>query len=93
MHGENERIMNIRRQQYQEKDREVKRRLKMNKRRWVNDKAKDAEAAANLNQMGTLYRITKQLCSSKTTQYTSVRNNGDLLTQEDLVRERWKEHF
>ena len=60
----------------------------------MKNKAIDAENAAKLNQMGTLYKITKQLCNDTATPPAGVRsNNGNLLTQEDLVRERWKKHF
>ena len=35
-----------------------------------------------------------QLCNDRATPPAGVRSkNGNLLTQEDLVRERWKEHF
>ena len=58
------------------------------------NKAIDAENAAKLNQMGTLYKITKQLCNDRATPPAGVRSkNGNFLTQEDLVRERWKDHF
>ena len=82
-----ERIKALKRSAYREKDREVK-------RRWMKNKAIDAENAAKLNQMGTLYKITKQLCNDRATPPAGVRSkNGNLLTQEDLVRERRKEHF
>ena len=57
-------------------------------------KATDAENAAKLNQTGTLYKITKQLCNDRAAPPAGVRSkDGNLLTQEDLVREGWKEHF
>ena len=89
-----ERINALKRSAYREKDREVKRSVRADKRRWMKNKAIDAENAAKLNQMGTLYKITKQLCNDRATPPVGVRyNNGNPLTQEDLVRERWKEHF
>ena len=60
----------------------------------MKNKAIDVENAAKLNQIGTLYKITKQLCNDRSTPPAGVRSkSGNLLTQEDLVRERWKEHF
>ena len=89
-----ERIKALKRSAYREKDKEVKRSVRADKRRWMKNKATDAENAAKLNQMGTLYKITKQLCNDKATPPSGVRSkDGNLLTQEDLVRERWKEHF
>ena len=60
----------------------------------MKNKAIDAENAAKLNQIGTLYKITKQLCNDRAAPPAGVcSKNGNLLTQEDLVRERWKAHF
>ena len=60
----------------------------------MNKKSTDAENSAKLNQMGTLHKITKQLCKDRATPLVGIRGKeGDLSTQDDLVRERWKEHF
>ena len=60
----------------------------------MKNKAIDAENAAKLNQIGILYKITKQLCNDRAAPPAGVcSKNGNLLTQEDLVRERWKAHF
>ena len=85
-----ERIKALKRSAYKEKDREVKRSVRADKRRWMKKKAIDAENAAKLNQMGTLYKITKQLCNElcndRATPLAGVcSKNGNLLTQEDLV--------
>ena len=89
-----ERIKALKGSAYREKDREVKGSVRTDKRRWMKNKATDAEKAAKLNQMGTLYKIIKQLCNDRATPSAGVRSkDGNLLTQEDLVQERWKEHF
>ena len=60
----------------------------------MKNKATDAENAAKLKQTGTLYKITKHLCSDRATPPAGVRSKDDnLLTQEYLVRDRWKKHF
>ena len=76
-----ERIKALKRSAYRKKDREVKRSVRADKRRWMKNKAIDAENAAKLNQMGTLYKITKQLCNDRATPPAGVRSkNGNLLT-------------
>ena len=65
-----ERIKALKRSAYREKDREVK-------RRWMKNKAIDAENAAKLNQMGTLYKITNQLCNDRATSPAGVRSKNE----------------
>lgn len=44
--------------------------------------------------MGTLYKITKELCNKKRQSTSGVRDkNGKLLTDTDHILKRWKEHF
>lgn len=44
--------------------------------------------------MGTLYKITKELCNKKRQSTSEVRDkNGKLLTYADQKLKRWKEHF
>jgi hypothetical protein len=89
-----ERIREIKQQQYSEMDREVKRKVRADKREKINELAQEAEDAANNNDMGTLYKITKELCHKKRLTTAGVRDkNGKLLIEEDGILQRWKEHF
>jgi hypothetical protein len=89
-----ERKQAIKQQQYSMKDREVKKRIRADKRERMNALAQEAEDAANSNDMRTLYKITKELCYKKRQSTTGVRDkNGTLLIEEEQILQRWKEHF
>ena len=54
-------------------------------------KTTKAENAAKLDQMGTRYKITKQLCNDSANQSAGVRSKDkNLLTQDDRDLNRWK---
>ena len=81
----------MKRSAYEEKDREAKNIVSGDNRRWIKNKATDAENAAKLDQLGTLYKITKQLCNDSANALAGVRSNDKyLLTQEDLDEDKWK---
>ncbi len=61
------------RTEYQNKDREVKRRMRKDKRRWVNDLALSAEKAAG-SGMKELYEITKTLCNDRSKAVNAVKD-------------------
>uniref|UniRef100_H3B4N3 Reverse transcriptase domain-containing protein n=1 Tax=Latimeria chalumnae TaxID=7897 RepID=H3B4N3_LATCH len=83
------------RQEYKEKDKEVKWRAKQDKRKYLEQKAEEAEKAAKLGDMGTLYKLTKFLSGMKKPTGTSVLKgkDGQILTKEKDKIKRWKEHF
>ena len=86
-----ERIKAMKRSAYEEKDWEAKSIVSGDKRRWMKNKSTNAENAAKLDQMGTLYKITKQLCNDSANPLAGVRSKDKyLLTQEDLDGDRWK---
>ena len=88
-----ERIKAMKRSAYEEKDREAKNIVSGDNRRWIKNKATDAENAAKLDQLGTLYKITKQLCNDSANPLAGVRiKDKYLLTQEDLDGDRWKKN-
>ena len=79
---------------YRKKDMEVKRRLRKDKRAWANNIAQEVEDAARRERMKSVYDATRRLCSEPPKKIDAVRNKaGKLLTNEDEVRQRWKEHF
>lgn len=80
--------------EYRKKDIEVKRSLRKDKREWANNIAREAEDAAKHGQMKSVYDATRRLCSEPSKRIDAVRNKaGKLLTNENEVRQRWKEHF
>ena len=63
----------------------AKRSVRVDKRRWMKNKATDAENAAKLNQMGTLCKITKRLRNNRKTPLAGVHSKDIHLNQQDLV--------
>ena len=89
-----ERLKEKRRVEYKAKDREVKRQIRRDKRNWSEGIAKEAEEAASMQHMKTLYSLTKTICNDKPRQSTVVNDrNGNALTSNEDRRKRWREHF
>ena len=81
-------------QEYRKKDLEVKKRSRNDKRERANNIAQEAEDAAKCGQMKDLHDTTRRLRSESPKKIDMVRNNEDnLLTREEEVQQRWKEHF
>ena len=79
---------------YREKNRAVKRSAKKDKKSYLEDKVTEAEQAAAVGDSRTLYKITRQLTGSWTTQPPVVRDKeGKVITKEEDQRTRWAEHF
>ena len=79
---------------YTEKDREVKRSAREDKRKWTEEKAEAAEKAAENGRSKELYTITKMLTGGKRRQTVGVKDKqGVLRTEKSDRTERWKEHF
>ena len=78
---------------YSEKDKEVKRSARKDKRAYIDKLADDAEKAASKGNLNTVYKITKELCG-KSTQIPPVKDtNGKVITTEREQAERWLQHF
>ena len=89
-----ERLKNKARIDYREKDKEVKRSLRKDKRDWINGVAQEAEDAASQGQMKGVYEATRRLCNEGPRKTGMVKNKeGKLLTEEGEVKARWQEHF
>ena len=72
----------------------MKKRLRKDKREWANNIAQEAEDAAKCGQMKDVYDATRGLCSEPPKKIDMARNNeGNLLTKEEEVQQRWKENF
>lgn len=68
---------------YKEKDRQVKKSAKSDRRAFIQDLADKAEHVASRGEMSTVYNITKKLCSKQTTQSSHVKDkDGSILRTE-----------
>ena len=77
-----ERIKKRLKEKYAEKNKEVKRRIKADKKKWMENIASEAEDAARKQHMKTLYGLTKILCNERPRQSTAVLDkNGNLLVE------------
>ena len=67
----------------------------MDKRRWTDDLANEAENAAQLVQhMKTLYSLTKVLSNERPRRSAAVKDkNGNILNDKESKTKRWYEHF
>ena len=89
-----ERVKDKLRVLYSEKDKEVKRNMRKDKRQWLDRLATEAETAANQGNMKGVYDITKQLCNERPKSIGMVKSkNGNILTKDSDIKKRWKEHF
>ena len=89
-----ERLKAAYREEYQAKDKEVKKQLRRDRRNWIDQIACDAEKAAKTGNMKAVFDATRQLCGKPIGRTDSVRSKeGILLTKEEEVKKRWKEHF
>ena len=79
---------------YNEKNHEVKRGCKRDKRRRIDQIVREGEEAAEQRDMKRVYDTTTLLSGRKTIQIKPVKdNNGVVLTRTDDQLNRWKEHF
>ena len=82
------------RDEYSSTDKNVKRSMRRDRRQWLDKLAEEAETSARCGNMKGVYDITKRLCNDKPKQVDNVKDkNGKLLTKENDVKTRWKEHF
>jgi hypothetical protein len=81
------------REEYREKDKEVKKRCRGDKRAWTEARLEEAEEAAKRGDSKTLYRITKEI-TGKVAQRVPIRDDkGNTLRTHDEQAARWREHF
>ena len=80
--------------EYTEANKDVKKSVRKDKRMFIDDLAKEAEAAARQHNMKTLYDTTKQLSRKfKATNHQIGVLNDHLLTTTEEQHKRWVEHF
>lgn len=80
---------------YREKDKEVKKSARKDKRIYTDKLAERAQRAAEMKDMKTVYQITKKLRGDHgPKQDLPVKaEDGSAITEEKAKLERWKEHF
>ena len=92
--AKSERRKNMLANQYRDKDKEVKRSMRQDKRAWMEDIVKEAEENAQNGNMKGVYDATRKICNVFPKTSGAVKNKeGSILTKEDEVLQRWKEHF
>ena len=92
--AKSERLRKRWQEEYRKKDKLVKRSLRRDKREWANDIAKEAEGAAAVGNMKGVYDATRKLCNDRPKNITMVKDKeGRLLTKDDEIRKRWRDHF
>ena len=89
-----ERLKTRLKDEYRQKDREVKRSVREDKRRWVLLKAQSAEHAAENGWQKELHDTVKQLTGQGFRKAAAVNSkDGELLKSKEERQNRWAEHF
>lgn len=79
---------------YRDKDREVKRSARRDKRKRIQDSACRAEEAARTGNIQELYKITKMMSGKFTNNSSVVKDHhGNILSKDSDIMKRWAEHF
>ncbi|VDO87217.1 unnamed protein product [Schistosoma margrebowiei] len=80
--------------EYTEVNKQVKRRIRTDKRKYVEDLATTAEKAAREGNMRQLYDITKKLSGNRREPERPVKSKeGEVITNVEEQRNRWVEYF
>ena len=89
------RIKECLRNEYREKDKEVQRHIRADKKKFINNIAEQAEEAAYHQNMRTLYTLTKKLNNDgKFSNGTTIEDKDEkLISGRAETAERWNEHF
>ena len=79
---------------YNEKNREVKKSCRRDRRNSFESIAREAEGAAKKNDLRTLYMTTRKLSGIRCNQNRPIRSEDEtLLTKMEDQLQRWKRHF
>ena len=79
---------------YRDKDKEVKKGAKNDRRNYVEELANEAEEASKRGELSVVYKITRQLCGkSRNNDAPVLSKEGKLLTTDKEKLDRWAEHF
>ncbi|XP_065584387.1 uncharacterized protein LOC136043406 [Artemia franciscana] len=79
---------------YKEKDKEVKKSARKDKRQFLEKKAALAEEADRKGDSKTLYRLTNEMVGKQSSRITLVKDeNGSIISDPEKIDERWASHF
>ena len=68
--------------------------VKIDKNVWLHGLATQADSAAKRGDAATLYSVVRSLKGGKAAPHRAVRDeDGTLLVQEELVNDRWRQHW
>ena len=94
MDSKSQRLIERHREMCRAANKEVKRRTRADKRKYIENLASQAEEAAARNEQGTVYKVTKIITGKCHTTNVLVKDkNGILLTSEGEQQRRWTKHF
>ena len=89
-----ERVKRHLRNKYSDKDKEVKRSMRDDRRKWTDDLVTEAERAASNGHMRTVYEVTRVLSNERRGTANVVKDkDGRVLSSLEERKRRWKEHF
>ena len=83
------------RKEYQALDKQVKKSTSRDKKKWIHERATEAEDAATKGKTRQLYRLVNEICSTKVTsnELPILKSDGQLATTTEEKKELWKDHF
>jgi len=80
--------------EYETLNKAIKKSAKKDKKDFIEDKAAEAELAANQHRMKDVYDITKQISGKNKKSGTHIRDKlGNLIEDHEELKNRWVEHF
>jgi len=75
-------------------DKSVKKSCRNDKKKWLENKAAEAQHAADLNDSKTLYRIVRELSGARSGSDIPIRGkDSTTLASSEEQAKRWTEHF
>ncbi|XP_066019745.1 uncharacterized protein [Pocillopora verrucosa] len=94
MDAKSQRLKERHQEMYRAANKEVKRRTRADKRKYIENLASQAEEAAARNEQGTVYKVIMIITGKCHTTNVIVKDkNGILLTSEGEQQRRWTKHF
>src|SRR6218665_815937 len=80
--------------EYREKDKEVKKRCREDRNKYILEKTKEAEEAAVSGDSKTLFHIVKELAGKTKMETLPIKkSSGQITKTHDEQVQRWREHF
>lgn len=94
MNAKSDRLLEKYSKECSEANKETKRKLRQDRRSYLDRRANEAETAVQRGELSEVYRITRELTGSYSKCSGPVKDkNGNKITSENLKLERWAENF